>query len=98
MNPYQSPVPIEPECRTLVGFLLAATLEAFLFTLGYVGLFAVALLLLIVMPIAIGLAWYQYRKSWSFIDLLVATVMNCMLPYWESMMLEAWGNFLLAWM
>ena len=81
-----------------MSFLLAETLEAFLFTLGYIGLFVAALLLLVVMPLAIGLAWYQFRKSWAFTDLLIATVMTCMLPYWESMLVEAWGSFLLAWL
>ena len=96
MNPYQSPMPIDEESRSWLNLLLAGSLEAFLFTLGYIGLLAVALLLLAVMPVAIGLAWYQFRKSWALIDLFLATVMTAMLPYWSNAMFGELGRFLLG--
>ncbi len=55
---------------------------------------AAALMLLFVMPVAIGLAWYQFRRSCALIDLILASAMTCMLPLWQNALAEAWGDFL----
>ena len=95
MNPYQSPVPIEEESlppwlRVLVG----GSREALFAALGFVAMLAAALVLLVVMPVAIGLAWYQFRRSWALIDLFLASAMTCMLPVWQNALAEAWVDFL----
>lgn len=89
MNPYQSPVPIEEESHPWLRFLLFAAREAFMATLSFVVLLAASLLLLAVMPIAIGLAWYQFRRSSSLLDLGIATIMTSMFPFWENGLAEA---------
>jgi hypothetical protein len=94
MNPYQSPIPIDEESSSRLRFLLIASREAFLFGLGWVVMLAAALLLLAVMPVAIGLAWYQFRRSLAIIDLVPPTVMTFMLPVWQSTLVEAWLDFL----
>jgi hypothetical protein len=94
MNPYQSPVPIEEESHPWLRFLLFASQEAFLATLSFVVLLAASLLLLTVMPIAIGLAWYQVKKSASLLDLFCATVMTAMLPFWDDWLAVAWAIFM----
>ena len=96
MNPYQSPVPIEQESSHSLRFLLLASREAILFSLGWVGMLAAALVLLVVMPVAIGLAWYQFRKSSALIDLFLASAMACMLPISQNALAEAWADFLRA--
>jgi hypothetical protein len=94
MNPYQSPMPIEEESPPWLRFLVIGSREACIATLGLVALLAAALVLLAVMPVAIGLAWYQYRKSWAIIDLIPATAMTLMLPLWQNVLVEAWTNFM----
>lgn len=93
MNPYQSPVPIEEESSPWLRFLVMGSREALMTMLGFAGLLAAALVLLTVMPVAIGLAWYQFRRSWAIIDLIPATAMTLMLPIWQSVLVEAWTNF-----
>lgn len=44
--------------------------------------------------IAIGLAWYQVKKSASFLDLCCATVMTAMLPLWKDGLAEAWAFYM----
>ena len=94
MNPYQSPVPIEEESHPWLRFLLFASQEAFLATLSFVVLLAASLLLLAVMPIAIGLAWYQAKKSSSLLDFGIAALMTTMLPLWKNGLAEAWAIFM----
>lgn len=97
MNPYQSPMPIEEECiPPWLRFLVVGSREAFFAALGFVALLAAALVLLVVMPVAIGLAWYQFRRSRALIDLFLASAMTCMLPVWQNALAEAWGDFLRA--
>lgn len=91
MNPYQSPVPIEEESHLWRRFLLFASQEAILVTLSFVVLLVASLLLLAVMPIAIGLAWYQVKKSASFLDLCCATVITAMFPLWNDWLVVAWA-------
>jgi hypothetical protein len=91
MNPYQSPMPIEEESRSWQRFLLDASQEAFAAILGCVVLLAASLVLLVVMPVAIGLAWYQFRKSMALLDLCLATLMTSMLPLWKNGIVEAWA-------
>jgi hypothetical protein len=91
MNPYQSPMPIEEESRSWRRFLLDASQEAFAAILGCVVLLAASLVLLVVMPVAIGLAWYQFRKSMALLDLCLATLMTSMLPLWKNGIVEAWA-------
>ena len=78
MNPYQSPVPIEEEYCPWQRFLWNASRETVLATLGFALLLIAALALLVVMPVAIGLAWHQYRRSWALMDLFLATAMTFM--------------------
>ena len=93
MNPYQSPVPIEGESSPLLRILVVGSREALMATLGFAALLAAALVLLAVMPVAIGLAWYQFRRSWAIIDLIPATAMTLMLPLWQNVLVEAWLDF-----
>ena len=60
----------------------------FLATLGFALLLIAALALLVVMPVAIGLAWHQYRRSWALMDLFLATAMTAMLPLWKNTFVE----------
>lgn len=94
MNPYQSPIPIEEESPPWRRFLVLEYRAAFVATLQFVILLAAALGLLVVMPVAIGLAWYQFRRSCALIDLFLATAMTFMLPLWQNALVEAWGDFL----
>jgi hypothetical protein len=94
MNPYQSPMPIEEESPPWLRYLVTGSREAFVATMGFVALLAAALVLLVVMPVAIGLAWYQFRRSWAIIDLIPATAMTLMLPIWQNVLVEAWSNFM----
>jgi hypothetical protein len=95
MNPYQSPVPIaEESLPPWLTILVGGSRRAFFAALGFVALLAAALVLLVVMPVAIGLAWYQFRRSWALIDLFPASAMTCMLPVWQNALAEAWGDFL----
>ena len=94
MNPYQSPMPIEDKSPSWMRFLLIAPREIFLFSLGWVALLATALILLAVMPVAIGLAWYQFRRSYALIDLFLASAMTFMLPVWMQGFADAWLDFL----
>ena len=94
MNPYQSPMPIEEESPPWLRFLVIGSREAFFGALGFVALLAAALILLVVMPVAIGLAWYQFRRSCALIDLFLASAMTFMLPLWQNALVEAWGDFL----
>lgn len=94
MNPYQSPTPLEEDSHSTLRFLLAASQEAFAAILGCVVLFSASLLLLAVMPIAIGLAWYQFRRSWALIDLFLATFITFMFPFWKTALVELWAMFL----
>ena len=95
MNPYQSPVPIEEDTLPpWLRVLADGSQRAFSAALGFVALLAASLVLLVVMPVAIGLAWYQFRRSWALIDLFLASAMTCMLPVWQNALAEAWVDFL----
>src|SRR5436190_10461959 len=95
MNTYQSPVPIEDEPLSpwLRGLLIGSR-ESLFAALGFVALLSAALMLIVVMPVATGLAWYQFRRSYAVIDLFLASAITCMLPLWQNALVIAWGDFL----
>lgn len=95
MNPYQSPVPIEEETLPpWLRVLLIGSRESLFAALGLLALLSAALMLLVVMPFAIGLAWYQFRRSYAFIDLCLASAMTIMLPLWQNALVVALWDFL----
>ena len=94
MNPYQSPMPIEQESPPWLRFLVHESREVVLFGLGWIAMLAAALVLLVLMPVAIGLAWYQFRRSYALIDFFLATAMTFMLPFWQNAFVEGLGDFL----
>lgn len=95
MNPYQSPIPIEDKSPSWLRLLLILPRDAFVFSLGWTALLSAALILLVVMPVAIGLAWYQFRKSCEVVDLVLAMGITFMLPLWQNAWMEAWGELAL---
>ena len=94
MNPYQSPTPIEEESPRWLKLLSIASREAFGFALSQVAMLAAALMLLVVMPVAIGLAWYQFRRSCAAVDFVLATAMTFMLPLWQNTLVAGLGELL----
>ena len=94
MNPYQSPAPIEQGPPPWLRVLLVGSRESLFAALGFVTLLSAALMLLVVMPVAIGLAWYQFRRSYALVDLFLASAMTFMLPLWQNALVVAWGDFL----
>jgi hypothetical protein len=94
MNPYQSPVPIEQETPPWLRVLLVVSREALFAALGFMALLSAALMLIVVMPVAIGLAWYQFRRSYALIDLFLASAMTFMLPLWQNALVVAWVDYL----
>ena len=87
-------MPIEEESRSWMRLLVVGSRETLFAALGFVTLLAAALILLDVMPVAIGLAWYQFRRSWALIDLFLASAITFMLPLWQNALVAAWGEFL----
>ena len=89
-------MPIDQESSPWPRFIRQKSWEAFVFTLGHVALFAIALVLIVVMPVAIGLAWYQFRRSYAVVDFVLATAMTFMLPFWQNALVAGLGEFLSA--